>query len=222
MLDSADAVLIMRMANTKSIHPLAAKGQRKAFTDPERAFVMDDREATQGTSFYLPVSLSEISGLSGADLVFTWPSSDLQFEAFELADAVSAFAWSVKDGPGYVRISLSSNAAPGISGSAEVILLKFTATGTPSNTLNPAPIVRLNYAEVKGAYGDSYRWYGQLYRAEAEVTIIGEGNEGEGEGVVEGEGQATPEGEGEGEGAIEGEGGRGRRRSSLTGGRRRR
>ena len=197
LLDSADAVLIMRLANEQDINPPAGKWARKSFTDTERSFAMADLEVAQDASFELPVNLSELGGLTGADLVFTWPANDLQFDGASLGTALSGYEGVIQDGPGYVRISLVGSSALGASGLAGLLTLEFTATGVPSNSLNPAPIVRLNYAEVKGAYGDSYRWYGELLRAEAKVTITSDcegqcGGSGNLSGTVTDAGTSAP------------------------------
>ena len=181
-LDSADAVLIQRTIENLALNPDTAGWL--GFNPGGRAFSMASRTTAQGGRVWIPVTLSEVEGLAGGDLIFAWPSGELEFHAIELAPLLEGLDIAVDDGPGYASVSGGSTQGIGAQADAKLFDIVFDATGNVTDTHNPAPVVRLNYAELKGAYGESYRWYGALTRTRATVTITESGMpcEGEGEG----------------------------------------
>jgi PKD repeat protein len=196
MIDAADAVMILRMARDLSINPEAnAKGDTKQITP--RALMLDQVSAAKGCIATLPVALDDISALAGMDLVVSFPRQDLECVGVRTTEATADFKVDSQIAAGYARISLSDAQALG-SGAADVLELDFRVTGEVTTTDKPAPIVKLNYAELKGELGESFRWYADVAKTNGLVTILPAADcpvepEGEPEGQTEGaiEGQAS-------------------------------
>jgi formylglycine-generating enzyme required for sulfatase activity len=176
-IDAADAVLILRLARGLSINP---EQDSKALTEKEfssRLVSLPDAvEVPKDCQFLLPVTVDDASELAGMDLVISYTRADLRCDAVCATPATNGYELNTELGTGYVRVSLGdATALP--SGETVIAYMIFTAIGEETvENVRPPARVRINYAELKGELGESFRWYGDITRQNAEVTILEEGN----------------------------------------------
>ena len=78
------------------------------------------------------------------------------------------------------------------AGPVTLVELDFVVTGKPSDPVNnPAPTIKINFIELKGSLGESFRWFNEVGKANGTITILeaaacnGGTMEGEGEGEGE-------------------------------------
>jgi formylglycine-generating enzyme required for sulfatase activity len=195
-IDAADAVLILRLARGLSINPEQDKKALNAKAFSSRVVTLPDSVSVpKDCQFLLPVTVDDASELAGMDLVISYTRADLRCDAVCATPATAGYELNTELGTGYVRISLG-DATSLPSGETEIAYMIFTAIGEETvEGVRPPARVRINYAELKGELGESFRWYGDITRQNAEVTILAEGACTEvpdcdtltGEGEIEGE-----------------------------------
>ena len=170
MIDAADAVMILRMARSLSINPETnEKNHTKQYTP--RQLTLGQTSAPKGCVVTMPVSLDNIAALAGMDIIVSFPRQDLECVAVRTTDSTSDFKIESQLAPGYARISLSEAEALS-DGAADVIELDFLVMGDVTSADKPASIIKLNYAELKGELGESFRWYTDIARSNGQVTIL--------------------------------------------------
>jgi len=171
-IDAADAVLIMRLAQELPINPPQEdKSLQKEFGS---RFVSVPAAVSipKGCQFLLPVTVDNAASMAGMDLVVSYTRADLRCDAICPAPATKRHTLMTDLGTGYVRFSLSNTTALP-KGETIVAYMIFTAIGdTTLEGVRPPARVRINYAELKGELGESFRWYGDITRQDASVTIL--------------------------------------------------
>ncbi len=191
-LDSADATLLLRVLNGLPLNPDKAD-PAKDMPEGNLETAMPSLEVLECSKFSLPVTLNNAQGVTGMDLVISWPAEELRLDTVRAAADFSAFAVGSAMGGGYARWSISSHAGVTSAGQITIAYLNFTVLGRTTTAMNPAPVVRINHTDVKYAYGESHLWFGDITLGAAEIIIKPGVCEGEGE--PEGEGEGEPEGE---------------------------
>ena len=220
-IDAADAVLILRLGGGLSLNPEQDEKSLENKTFSSRQVSLPSTlSIPKGCSAVVPVRVDNAGSMAGMDLVISYTRADLRCDAVCPSPATSAYEFMTDLGTGYVRLSFSAAMA---LPEGETILAYLIVTAIGDETLEgvrPTARIRINYAELKGELGESFRWYGDIMRQDAAVTILKDGDceevpdceilSGEGEGEDEGEGEPlegeTTEGEEEGEDSVEGEG----------------
>jgi formylglycine-generating enzyme required for sulfatase activity len=171
-IDAADAVLIMRLAQGLPINPPQEdKSLQKEFGS---RFVSVPAAVSipKGCQFLLPVTVDNAAAMAGMDLVVSYTRADLRCDAICPAPATRNHTLMTDLGTGYVRFSLSDTTALP-DGETIVAYMVFTVIGdTTLEGVRPPARVRINYAEMKGELGESFRWYGDITRQDAAVTIL--------------------------------------------------
>jgi formylglycine-generating enzyme required for sulfatase activity len=208
-LDSADATLLLRLANDQTINPPA--GTLDDYDLDTFAITIPSMESWQGSVVVMPISVSEIKGIAGMDIVVSWPATELRLQSLTRDSVLSDFIVSEESGTGFIRFSFGNNVPISAQGESVVASLNLEVLSKPTTNMNPAPVVRINHCDVKYAYGESHLWFNGIELDSAEITVLeGTAPEGEGEPIegepIEGEGEPI-EGEpveGEGE-PVEGE-----------------
>lgn len=202
-IDAADAVLILRLAKGMSINPEQndKSVENKAFSS-RLVSLPNSLSIAKGCSAVVPITVDDADLVAGMDLVISYTRADLQCDAVCPSPATAGYELTTDLGTGYVRLSFSdATALP--AGKTIVAYLIVTAIGDETlEGVRPPARIRINYAELKGDLGESFRWYGDIERKDAKVTIVESGECEEipdcnvlaGEGEVEGE---ITEGEGE-------------------------
>jgi len=168
-LDSADAVLIMRLAVGLPVNPPDA-----AKTLADRASKSGTLTATVGTPsgvagrwVDVPVNVDDAEGIGGIEFSLSYPSQ-LIFDSVQAGAQTKEFVFQSKADHGTLRVAMSrDNALP--IGPAQIAVVRFAIDpGALAGTTLP---VTLSDASFKGQYGDSLDWTTLIQRESGGVTV---------------------------------------------------
>ena len=77
-LDSADAILLLRLANGQPINPLA--GDLDDYDLDMLSVTIPSMDAYEGSLITMPLSINEVESIAGVDVVVSWPETELQLQ----------------------------------------------------------------------------------------------------------------------------------------------
>jgi len=157
LVDSADAVMIMRVAEDRPINP--APGELPVRGRTVRVYIPEGLSATPGGSIAVPVMIDDATGLSGCELLVSFPpqTASLVLDSVEPGTAALDFAFDYNAGPGFVRIAMSRDLAlAGAKTDQTLAVLHFTVPDTaPKNAELP---IALNEVKLAGPFGENFAW----------------------------------------------------------------
>ena len=172
VIDSADALLILRLAGGLPINPGEKHAHRAKDFEGLRRLSMPDKEIPTGCTFTLPVYLDNAASVAGMDLVVSFPKTELECTNVHTTHDTGRFEIESSRQGGYVRLSMGETGSLE-AGPTTMVQLEFLVLGEPTDdTMNPAPRVRMNYAELKGDLGESFRWYTDVEKGDCTIRIL--------------------------------------------------
>ena len=203
MVDSADAVMILRKSAYMDINPKPVSGA-KAGADPMLlSTILGEREEVGvylptgqtcqvGTSVRIPVQVEDVTGLSGYDLRLTWPAAELELvQVHPGTVALGSDNREVKIEDGAVSVSLGrqQGIAPDSKGAYQAGTLCEVEFRVPANApVNRSTQITIAKCELKGQYGDSFGWYVTLAKTNGSIISRAAPQEGQApEGDAEGQ-----------------------------------
>ncbi len=180
VIDSADAIMMQRLAVGLPLNP-PQPGAKRSFGDAgltDSPFKANSRrQATVGLAegfpggvVDVPVTINDTTGVSGIELTvsYLWAFGGIAVDDVQPGSLTGDFLKEINKGNGYVRLALSRAQALAV-GSGTVAVLRFAipATAQPGTVLP----VRLNAVGLKGQFGDSFSWYGDIQAVDGRVTV---------------------------------------------------
>ncbi|MCX7001600.1 MAG: cohesin domain-containing protein, partial [Candidatus Sumerlaeota bacterium] len=183
VIDSADALMIQRLSVGLPINP-PQQGQgseKSSIKDMTLRSLLGRKQAisiqvgqgqtSPGGYVFIPVEISDATGLSGLDMTIGYPSdrSTIILDSINSGSLTGNFQKTFYYGSGYAKVSMSSQSAL-TSGSGSLVVLKFRVSYTA-----PAPSaisITLNDIKLKGQYGDSFDWYSTIQKSDGEIQVL--------------------------------------------------
>jgi len=170
LADSADAVMIMRVAEDRPINPGAGELPVRGRT--VRVYIPEGLSANPGESIAVPVMIDDATGLSGCELLVSYPpqTASLVLDSVEPGTATQDFAFEYEAGPGYVRIAMSRDLAlAGAKTERTLAVLHFTVPETaPKNAELP---IALNSVKLAGPFGEDFAWQNDVRGTGSAIAV---------------------------------------------------
>jgi hypothetical protein len=182
-IDSADALIIQRLAIGKPINPPQTGAAKWTLNDGIPTWPPKETEAktveiasdvaAPGETVTVPLTISDSTGLSGFDVELSFPSDErvLSLQSVAAGALTAGFKQEVNQGDGYVRVSMSSTEAledaGGVGG--DLVALTFAVTGNA--LIGTSLPVRVSAVELKGEYGDSLDWSFTIDKTDGVITV---------------------------------------------------
>ncbi len=141
------------------------------FAAPRTLEMPEEIEAPSGCLVRAPVSIDNAAALAGLDLIVSFPRYALECVGVEIGADAARFTLESQEREGYVRVSMADAVALD-EGAAELVALVFRVVGDETTDSNPAPVVRVNYAELKGELGESFRWFTTVEREDCTIVVL--------------------------------------------------
>ena len=170
LVDSADAVMIMRVAEDRPINP--GPGELPVGGRMVRVYIPEGLSANPGGNIDVPIMIDDATGLSGCELLVGFPpqTASLVLDSVEPGTATQDFAFEYEAGPGFVRIAMSRDLAlAGAKTDQTLAVLHFTVPETaPKNVELP---IALNSVKLAGPFGEDFAWRNDVRGAGSSIAV---------------------------------------------------
>jgi len=165
-LNSGDAILLLRKAVGLPLNPPAGKSS----VAKGGAITVSLGQATVAPGGWaeIPVTVSGAEGVGGIEFAVSYPPA-LSFVSVESAAAVGEFTSQANGAGGFLRVAMSSR-IPADFADTRVATLRFLVEPNASSGAYP---LKLSQTELKGDFGESFRWTRTLVAASGSVTVLG-------------------------------------------------
>jgi PKD repeat protein len=180
IIDSADALLIQRLADGLPLNPPQPGEKALHLCENALKSVLAGKQATAlsigvasgdpGQTVSVPVVLSNATGLTGYGLVVGFPNDNalVALQSVSAGTLTSGFEQEIHPGPGFVELSMSApRAVTANQGAIAVLTFKVAETAPPGTAF---PVV-VSEAELDGQYGDRFDWYTTVTKQNGAIYV---------------------------------------------------
>jgi len=193
VIDSADVVMLQRLATGLPINPFPAE-KAHALDPMLLGVILEDTDfvtvslgsavAPVGANVDVPVLIDAPQGLSGFDMWISHPPELMPLKQFA-GSVLAGGQIDCKAADGRINIGMgrATGIAPSKEGPGTLVTLRFKVIAMPEDGKAE---LRIERCDLKGQYGDSFAWFTAVQKIDANIEVRETGEEPDTGGCIGG------------------------------------